>query len=406
MKRIVFTILMIGPLPGFAAEKTLDLQQILALALTQSPSVKAKLAEAEISQAQMQQLGLIESPQLGGGVLFPINSPRAQVGYEVRLTFNLMDLIQLPARKKFGQAEYEKRKWEIASDVLQILTTIKISYYEYQALLQLKMLWKSSLDTVKSMSDLSSAQRKAGNISELENAQQLAFTKMAQLELSKVENQIKQERIELAKWAGLDVHESSWEIMARLPALPGHLPELEALKEQAQKYRPYTLAHRKKVESSKRSVELARLGVFPRINLGVSSEWDVEGNWGIGPVLQFGIPFLGHQSANLRKARAELNANQLELSAVEQNTPNDLERFYEQLSLSSQMVRFYQSDVLPLQERILKESLKHYNYMLIGNFQLLMNKQNQIHAQKESILELKNYWIANAELENLTGGPQ
>lgn len=57
-----------------------------------------------------------------------------------------------------------------------------------------------------------------------------------------------------------------------------------------------------------------------------------------------------------------------------------------------------------MQERILSESLKHYNYMLLGNYQLLQAKQNQINAKRDSIQALLDYWIAHAELENLVGG--
>lgn len=383
---------------------TFNLKQSLAVTLACSPSAKSKLAEGEISLAQMQQLGLIESPQVGFGIIFPVSASATNTAYEVRMTLNLMDLIQLPARKKLGQAEYERKKLEIAAEILQILTNTKTSYYQYQALLQLKSFWKSNLDAVQSMGDLSRAQRKAGNISALDEAQQLAFLKMAQLELMKVENQIKQARLEFILQIGLAGHDFRQEIGDKLPKLPEQLPNLQALIELAKIQRPQLLERKQKLQVGQRNIDLAKRNFFPRLNLGIVGEWDFAGATGVGPALQVGLPFLGHQSVALRKARAELKVSQLEFSTLEQNTPNDLEQVYQRLVLANQMVRFYRNDVLPLQERVLKESIKHYNYMLLGNYQLLLNKQNQIHVQKGSIEALRDYWIAYVELENLVGG--
>lgn len=191
--------------------------------------------------------------------------------------------------------------------------------------------------------------------------------------------------------------------MGLLPRLPSRDPSLESLKEWANEHRPNLASQKRKIESKQRSVTLAKKSLLPRLNIGVGVDWDPEGSRGLGPVIELGLPFLGHRKAAIQKAKAELNVSQQVLSAMEEGFLYDLEHLYQQLTLARETVRFYQDEILPVQERILNESLKHYNYMLRGNYELLQSKQNQINAKRDSIQALRDYWIAHAELENMVG---
>lgn len=385
-------------------KKPLGLKQILWIALNRNPVLKAKLAEAQITVAEMRQLGLVESPEIEFLSHVPVGSPGFRTEYGVGVNQNLIDLIKLPSRKKIGRAEYESKKWEIAFDILQILTEVKNAYYQYQATIQLKAFWQSNLTAAQSAASLAEEQKKAGNISALDEAQHIAFLKTAQLEYLKSANEVKQARTLLAKQTGIPAENASWKIVEKLSPLPSQDPKLEKLKEWARIHRPDLLAQKYKIESKQYGVQLAKRAYLPQLTLGVHFDRDPEGNKGLGPELAFGLPLLGHRKVGIQKAQAELNASQQVLSAMEKNIPYDLEQLYQQLLLARQTVRFYQGQVLPVQARILEESLKHYNYMLLSNYQLLQSKQNQINAKREYIQALRDYWVAYAELENIVGG--
>ena len=42
--------------------------------------------------------------------------------------------------------------------------------------------------------------------------------------------------------------------------------------------------------------------------------------------------------------------------------------------------------------------------MLLGTYQLLQTKQNEVNAYREFIEALRDYWTARADLERATGG--
>src|SRR5262249_57215183 len=51
----------------------------------------------------------------------------------------------------------------------------------------------------------------------------------------------------------------------------------------------------------------------------------------------------------------------------------------------------YTQDVLPLRQQIVDETQREYNGMLVGTFQLLTAKQQQIEAGRQSIEALRDY---------------
>jgi cobalt-zinc-cadmium efflux system outer membrane protein len=66
-------------------------------------------------------------------------------------------------------------------------------------------------------------------------------------------------------------------------------------------------------------------------------------------------------------------------------------------------VEFYARALVPLRERIVALSQQQYNAMLLGVYQLLQAKQNEINAYREYIEAVRDYWVARADLERAVG---
>jgi cobalt-zinc-cadmium efflux system outer membrane protein len=72
--------------------------------------------------------------------------------------------------------------------------------------------------------------------------------------------------------------------------------------------------------------------------------------------------------------------------------------------LSAQrMALYYQNTVLPLQADIMSQSQLYYNGMLLGPFDLLLLRQNQIDTRRDAIGSIREYWTERSELDRLTG---
>ena len=68
------------------------------------------------------------------------------------------------------------------------------------------------------------------------------------------------------------------------------------------------------------------------------------------------------------------------------------------------MMERYREQLIPLREQIVASSQRHQNYMLIGVFQMLQFKQQEITTRREHLEAVRDYWIASAELEQAVGG--
>ena len=70
------------------------------------------------------------------------------------------------------------------------------------------------------------------------------------------------------------------------------------------------------------------------------------------------------------------------------------------------IARHHREEIVPLRARISEENLLRYNGMLIGVFELLADARAQIASVHAAIDALRDFWIAQAELDMaLVGKP-
>jgi cobalt-zinc-cadmium efflux system outer membrane protein len=58
-----------------------------------------------------------------------------------------------------------------------------------------------------------------------------------------------------------------------------------------------------------------------------------------------------------------------------------------------------------LRQRIVTLSQQHYNFMLIGTFELLAAKRDEIESYRGHVDAVAEYWRLRSELERAVGGP-
>ena len=76
----------------------------------------------------------------------------------------------------------------------------------------------------------------------------------------------------------------------------------------------------------------------------------------------------------------------------------------DRLTAARQLVAYYRDVVLPRRKRIVEQTQREYNFMLVGVFQLLQAKQDEINAQREFLEAQRDYWIVRTELDHALGG--
>jgi cobalt-zinc-cadmium efflux system outer membrane protein len=115
------------------------------------------------------------------------------------------------------------------------------------------------------------------------------------------------------------------------------------------------------------------------------------------PLFNQGQPELARLAARYRQAR-----HQFEALAV--NIRSEVRAARDALLAARDAAAYHQQVLLPQNERLLGETLLHYNAMQAGNFELLLAKQREETEEKAAIEALRDYWIARVRLQTALGG--
>ncbi len=381
----------------------LTLDEIIEVALQNSSSIQLYLNELNISQSDLIQAKSIKNPILEAEVIFPTKKKIGKTEYEISLSQNIGDLFQRAARIKSAKGSIEKTKLHIINRILKRITEIKIAFYTYQCAIQKNTFQQSAYSTLEATLTLAKEQRKAGNINNLDISQYQKLFQIAKLDLDKDHAAMAIAKFKLINLIGLTNNTDTLSIVPTLPKLPREDPELKTLKSNVSQHNLDLAVSEKNILASKSNLVLAQSQWLPEFHLGVKSEWNSDGELFIGPTASIGLPFFGSNKAAVFRAKTELRKQRWEQNTVRSKAQTKLRLFYTELQLARKAVELYERSILPAEKKILDESLKHYNYMLLGNFHLLEAKKNQMLSKRDHIDALKEYWVARAKLEGLIG---
>ena len=154
----------------------------------------------------------------------------------------------------------------------------------------------------------------------------------------------------------------------------------------------------------KRVRTVTRLGIVPAIDVGIDTEHDLDHAWVRGPTLNVEVPIFDQKQAVRARASAQMRQAQDQLAALEAQVRSEVRSATTRLKASRQTSELYRDQLIPTRERIVAETQKHVNYMLLGVFQLLQTKRDEANTYREYLEALRDYWIAYAELERAVGG--
>src|SRR5262249_43345077 len=152
-----------------------------------------------------------------------------QRGYTFSLIGQFLELFLIPVRKRFARAELERTKLEVADAVLDLATQVRAGFYKVQAAQQIVAMRKTIVEAAQASAELAGRQFEAGNLSELDLANEQGLYVQAQLDLARSEAELLSERERLTRLLGVWGRDTDWKIAAQLAEIPKPEPALERL---------------------------------------------------------------------------------------------------------------------------------------------------------------------------------
>jgi cobalt-zinc-cadmium efflux system outer membrane protein len=375
--------------------------EAVAIALLNSPRLQVTLAELGIARADLIEASTITNPLFEFELRFPAEPYRP---FELRLAQSLIELIQLPRRRALGRAAFDAAQMRVSSDVLRFAGDVRASYFDLLAATQHVALSRSIAEAAQTAAEVAIKQHAAENITDLELENEQALYEQAKLDLARAEQGVLLAREALVRAMGLRDTTADWRVPAAFPELPAAELEQQQLERLAAAQRLDLAIARRELDVAQRQVPLSRLAMLQQTELDVHYEREPDGKHTVGPGLELPIPIFNTGRAARTRAEAQFVRARHALSALESETASQLRAARATLAEARARAEYYRDVIVPRRTRIVELTKLEHNAMLVGVFQLLQAKQNEMQARRGFIDAQREYWSARTALDRALQG--
>jgi outer membrane protein TolC len=254
--------------------------------------------------------------------------------------------------------------------------------------------------------ELARRQAQTGNWNKLQQAREQGFYADAALNLARAEQVRGEAREQLTRLLGLWGEQTRFRLPERMPELPASASELPDIERTAMAQRMDVQAARLRTEQVAKSLGLTRATRFVNaLELGVMRNSFSEDQTERGFEISVELPLFDWGTARVARAEAIYmqSVNRAAQTAVDARS--EVRGVYANYRIRYDIARHYRDEIVPLKKRISDENLLRYNGMLIGVFELLADARSQITSVNGYIEALRDFWLAQADLDSAQLGP-
>lgn len=386
-----------------AATRPLTAADAVRIALVNNPGLQARYAELGFAAADVYDAGRLSNPKLSASVLFPnVEGESSQVG--LGLAQNFTDLLLLSRRSRLAEAELAGVQQAVGAAVMELAADTEVAYYRVVGSAQTSVLRDAVARAARVSADLAQRFFDAGNIKRLQLAREQAAAAQAELDRLEAAAEESAARGALNVLMGLAEKDSRWKIAPRLPAPLAQEDDPAKLTELADASRLDLSAARADVRRLADALGVTRsIRYLGDVEVGVETERETDGTRLTGPTLGIELPIFNQGKGRTARAAAQLQQAEAELRALEIEISNGLRTAQAEVANARARADQYRQALVPLREAVVARTQEEVNYMLAGQFELLLAKQEEYDAYQGYLEAVRDYWIARAELARAVG---
>lgn len=384
--------------------KELTVDAAVQVALLNNRTLQAQYEELGVAQAELVQAGLLKNPVFGGTYRFPLD-PGHLAGIEADLVTDFVRLLTRGATQKIAAKNLEATVFRVGNAVVKHAFETKKAWYTVVAAEQMLAMRRILTDAAEAAVEVAQKQFEAGTLNELDLANEQSLYAQLALDLRRAEGSVVTAREHLNRLMGTFGGATRWKTPGKLPELPKVDPSLDHLE-------PLAVGQRLDLRAARRDVEVLSYGLALAkntrwtgfVDAGVNFERKPEGIRLLGPTVSFEIPIFDQRQAAIAKIEALLRQAEAREYALAVDVRSEVREARNDVIVTRAVADTYATKLVPLRVKVLKLSQQYYDAMLLGVFQLLLAKQQEIEAFRSYVDAARDYWIARAELDYATGG--
>lgn len=376
--------------------RPLGVDDAVQLALLNNRGLQAAYADLGITEAELVQAGRLPNPGLSYGRL----TRGDEVELERGLHFNLARLLTLPLAQGVQARRLEQVQATVAMQVLSLAASTRKAWVQAVAAEESVRYSRQVMQAAEASAALAQRMAQVGNFNKLAQAREQSFHADAALNLVRAQQQQRAARERLTRLLGLWGEQIQFRLPERLPDLPRQASELPDIERTALAQRLDVAAARAGAEATAHNLGLTRTTRFVNVlELGLvrnsSNEAPVQRGWEIG----LELPLFDWGDARVARAEGVYMQALHRAAEIAINARSEVREAYGAYRAAWDIARHHRDEIVPLRARIAEENLLRYNGMLIGVFELLADARSQIASVNASIEALRDFWVAQADLD-------
>jgi Outer membrane efflux protein len=376
--------------------KPLTADDAVQVALLNNRGLQAELQTLGITEAQVVQAGRLPNP----GFAFGRKTQGDEVELEYFLAANLARLLVLPLINELEARRFEQIQGIVALRVLAIATDTRKAYVQAVAAEETVRYMRQVMQAAEASAELARRMAAVGNFNKLQQLREQGFYADAALNQARAMQAQAAMRERLIRLMGLWGAQTAFALPERLPDLPGEPADQPDIERTAMAQRLDVLGAKLAAQQTAKNLQLTRTTRFVNVlEVGVSrstfNEGPSERGWEIGLVL----PLFDWGDARVAEAEAIYMQTVHRAAETAVNARSEVREAYGNYRSAYDIARHQRDHIVPLRKQIAEQNLLRYNGMLIGVFELLADARAQIASVNAYIESLRDFWVAQADLE-------
>ena len=376
--------------------RPLTVDDAVQVALLSNRGLQAGFQELGIAEADLVQAGRLPNP----GIVLARKTQGSEVEIERLFIFNLARLITIPMVSEVESRRFAQTQAMVTLQVLALAADTRKAYFNAVAAEESARYMRQVMQAAEASAELARRMEQVGNFNKLQRAREQSFYADSALNVARAEQARRSTRERLTRLLGVWGAQSQFALPERLPDLPASQTELPGLERVALEQRLDVRSARLTVEQTAKSLGLTRTTRFINVlEFGVIRNSFNEAPLQSGYEIGFELPLFDWGDARVAKAES-IYLQALDRAAQTAiNARSEVREAYAGYRLAYDIARHHRDEIVPARQRIADENLLRYNGMLIGVFELLADARAQIASVNNYIGSLRDFWIAQADLE-------
>lgn len=382
-------------------KQPLGIDAAVRIAVLNHPGLQASYWDAGIAQADLAQAARLRNPGFG----FSRMTGGGERETERSVSLDLAGLLTIPLRQRMAARRYQETTLHVAAAIERHTIATRRAWVEAVAARQALDYARQVAAAADASSELMERMTKAGNASALDLARESAFHAEAGAGVLRAARQLDAAREGLTRQMGLWGSQAGYTLPERLPELPATPVELAGIESMALQQRLDVQAARASAAGVASDLGLTRTTRFINVlDVGYASKSETDKPRSEGYEIGIELPLFDWGGARVARAEAQYMQAVGRVAETAVNARSEARAGYLGYRASYDVARHYRDHVIPLRKQIAGETLLRYNGMLASPFELLADAREQAAAVHATIDALKEFWLAELELEAALGG--